>query len=141
MSGAGTTARLMRPFGTSLELEQRRLVAVRLLADGMSSVDVARRLQVDARSVRRWRVAMRTNSLAGLAARPAPGRPPRLTADDLTCLLGILVAGDRICGAAAGAWTCAEVSDIIEWQFGIRYHRAHVNRILRKLGIEPRKKY
>lgn len=131
----------MRPSGTSRELEQRRLLAVRLLSEGMSSAEVARHLRVDARSVRRWRATARTDDLAGLAARPAPGRRPRLTASDLTCLRGILAAGERATGMPAGAWSCAEVADVIEWQFGVRYHRAHLNRILHRLGIEPRKRY
>jgi len=131
----------MRPFGTPRELEQRRLQAARLLSDGMSCGEVASRLRVDTRSIRRWRAAIRAGNLAGLAAKPVRGRPPRLTTNDLTCLRGILAAGEQVAGMPAGAWSCAEVMDVIEWQFGVRYHRAHVNRILHKLGIEPRRNY
>ena len=88
--------RLMRPFGSARELEQRRLLAAHLLADGMSSAEVARRLCVDPRSVRRWRAAARANDRAGLAARPVPGRPRRLTSSDLIWLRWILAAGARV---------------------------------------------
>lgn len=128
----------MRPFGTAGELEQRRLLAAHLLAGGMSAAEVARRLHVDARSVRRWRAAVRANDRAGLAARPVPGRPRRLTSSDLIRLRWILAAGARLSAMPDGAWSCTEVASVIEWQFGVRYHRAHVNRILHELGIAPR---
>jgi transposase len=31
-------------------------------------------------------------------------------------------------------WTCARVADLIEERFGVRYHPAHVCRLLHRLG-------
>jgi len=130
----------MRPFGTARELEQRRLLAVRLLSEGIPAAEVARRTQVDARSVRRWRAAARADGEAGLAAKPAGGRPRRLTPSDLTRLRGILMAGPQASGVLASPWSSAEVASLIQRRFGVHYHRAHVNRILHSLGIVPRKR-
>lgn len=130
----------MRPFGTARELEQRRLLAVRLLSEGVSATEVARRTQVDPRSVRRWRAAARTGGEAGVAARPAGRRPPRLTAGDLTRLRRILLDVPREFGMPDIPWTCAEIAVLIQRQFGVHYHRAHVNRILHTLGVMPRKR-
>ena len=65
----------MRPHGSPAQLEQRRLHALVLLEQGLSPVDVGRRLGVDRRSVRRWKAAARHGGAARLKAIPAPGRP------------------------------------------------------------------
>jgi len=130
----------MRPFGTPRELEQRRLLAVRLLSEGIPAIEVARRAQVDVRSVRRWRAAARTGGEAAVAAKPAGGRPRRLTPSDLARLRWMLVDGAQAFRVTAGQWSCAEVAGFIQRQFGVQYHRAHVNRILHNLGIVPRKR-
>jgi putative transposase len=126
----------MRPFGTPRELEQRRLLALRLLSEGVSTTEVARRTQVDSRSVRRWRAAARTAGEVGIAAKPTRGRPRRLKPGDLALLRWTLVEGRQEPGAPVRAWSCAEVAGLIERQFGVHYHRAHVNRILHTLGIK-----
>ena len=129
----------MRPSGTARELEQRRVLAVRLLSQGMSCAEVAYRVNADPRSVRRWRAAARTDNQAGLAAKPIRGRPPRLTCGDLIRLRWMLTADAQAFAVPVREWTCAKVAGLIQQQFGVRYHRAHVNRILRKLGIAPPK--
>jgi transposase len=48
---------VMRPLGNAKSLEQRRVQAIELLQDGWQPVDVARKIGVDRRSVRRWRAA------------------------------------------------------------------------------------
>lgn len=131
----------MRPFGTARALEQRRFLAVRLLGEGVPAAEVARRLQVDPRSVRRWRAAAQAGGEAGVAARPAGGRPGRLTAADLDWLRWILLDGARAHTGASTRWSCSRVSGLIQRQFGVRYHPAHVNRILHRLGIVPRKRW
>jgi transposase len=132
----------MRPSGTARELEQRRLLAMRLLSQGLSVSEVAQRVRVDSRSVRRWRAATRAAGETAVAAKPARGRPRRLTPGDLARLRWmILVDAGRPLGVRLGTWSCTEVADLIERQFGIHYHRSHVNRILHRLGIMPRKRY
>ena len=49
----------MRSMGSPRELEQRRYRALALLQKGLSPVEVAQRLGVDRRSVRRWKSAAR----------------------------------------------------------------------------------
>lgn len=46
----------MRPFGSPEELEWRCRRAIALLKEGNLPVEVARRVGVDRRSVRRWKV-------------------------------------------------------------------------------------
>src|SRR3954467_8609855 len=69
----------MRDKGSPAELEHRRLLAVQRILEGYSTQEVAEFLGVDPRSVRRWVAAYRQEGGPGLRARPAPGRPPKLT--------------------------------------------------------------
>src|SRR2546427_12442998 len=68
----------MRPQGSPAELERRRVRAIELLQRDVPVHAVAERLGVDRRSVRRWKPAYRRGGRAGLEARPAAGRPPKL---------------------------------------------------------------
>ena len=69
----------MRDKGSPTELEHRRLLAVQRVLEGYSTEEVAEFLGVDPRSVRRWMAAYRRHGGPGLLARPASGRPPKLT--------------------------------------------------------------
>ena len=131
----------MRPFGTARELEQRRLTAVRLLSEGASASQVADRVHVDTRSVRRWRAAMRAGGEAAVAAKPVAGRPRRLTPSNLARLRWMILSdAGRPFKAQLGRWSCTEIAALIELRFGVHYHRSQVNRILNGLGLMPRKR-
>src|SRR2546428_7025079 len=90
----------MRPQGSPAELERRRLRAIELLQREIPVHVVAERLGVDRRSVRRWKRAYRGRGRNGLRARPAPGRPPKLSAAQRRQLVRMVVAG------AGTAWRC-----------------------------------
>ncbi len=83
----------MRPQGSPAELERRRLRAIELLERDVPVHAVADRLGVDRRSVRRWKRAYRRGGRKGLRARPAPERPPRLTARQRQRLVGWILKG------------------------------------------------
>src|SRR5688572_2741476 len=68
----------MRTHGSPAELERRRCLAVQRVLEGYSTQEVADFLGVEPRSVRRWVASFRGQGPAALAARPAPGRPPKL---------------------------------------------------------------
>lgn len=129
----------MRPSGSPAELERRRIRALRLLADGRTPAEVARQLDVDRRSVRRWKAAARRRGEAGVKAKPAPGRPRRLTKRDRTRLRKLLLKGAQAAGLPTDLWTCPRVAWLIRQEFGVRYHVDHVGRLLHGLGFSPQK--
>src|SRR5579864_9132060 len=88
----------MRPSGSPQELERRRFRALALLQEGSSPVEVARRVGVDRRSVRRWKASVRSRGTRALTARPASGRPQRLSAADLRRLEKDLLRGAQAAG-------------------------------------------
>src|SRR5436309_9902530 len=70
----------MRPPGSPEELQRRRERALALLRQGYPPVEVAERVGVDRRSVRRWKAAVRKRGAKALRAKPVPGRPRQLDA-------------------------------------------------------------
>src|SRR5262249_61741186 len=94
----------MRPQGSPAELEKRRLRAIELLQDDVPVHVVADRLGVDRRSVRRWKRTYRRHGRPGLRARPAPGRPPKLSAPQRRRLAPPVLAGPGAAGDRTSPW-------------------------------------
>lgn len=129
----------MRPHGSPAQLEARRLHALSLLQQGLAPVEVARRLGVDRRSVRRWKATARTGGRDAVRARPVPGRPPKLDAHARRRLEQLLLRGAHAAGFTTDLWTCPRVATVIGREFGVRYHVDHLGRLLRRLGWSPQK--
>src|SRR5262245_7263688 len=102
----------MRPTGSPEELERRRLRALALLDEGLQPVEVARRVGVDRRSVRRWKAAARAQGEAGVLAKPVPGRPSKLKAKQRTRLERLLLKGAQAAGFHTDLWTCPRVAEL-----------------------------
>jgi transposase len=120
-------------------LERRRTRAIELLRQGVAPVDVAHRIGVDRRSVRRWNAAYRQEGEAALKAKPAPGRPPALDAKAWRRMERILLKGAAATGYPTDLWTCPRIAEVIEQHFGVTYHVDHVGRLLHHLGWSPQK--
>lgn len=129
----------MRPAGSPSALQRRRERAIELLKNGHQPCDVATMLGVDRRSVRRWNAAYRKRGAKALQARPAPGRPSKLSGEDRACLQQTLLQGARAAGFATDLWTCPRIAKAIERQFGVHYHVDHIGRLMRSLGWTPQK--
>lgn len=129
----------MRPHGSIAQLEVRRRKAVALLAQGMTVIAVAKQLKASHSSVIRWRDAVAADGEDALTAKPAPGRPPRLSHRQQQQLLKILTRGARRSGFDTELWTCVRVAQVIEQRFGVTYHVDYVGTLLHKLGWSPQK--
>lgn len=129
----------MRPSGSPGALEKRRRRAIELLKQGSMPVDVARKLGVDRRSVRRWKAAYLARGEAGIQAKPAVGRSPKLSKKDKSRLERLLLRGAGAVGFATDLWTCPRVAKLIHERFGVRYHVDHVCRLLHSLGWSPQR--
>jgi transposase len=115
-------------------LEARRQRAIALLAEGLGVREVARRVGCAPSSVSRWRSAVKARGPDALRPKPAPGRPRRLNPRQRARLLKLLLKGATAHGFATDLWTLPRVAEVIERTFGVRYHPAHVWRILRGEG-------
>lgn len=127
----GNAAGVQRDF---MGLERRRMKAAKLLQQGVSQSDVARRLGVHRQSVIRWACQLAQAGRAGLKKAGRAGRRAKLTAAQLQQVEQALKRGPEALGYNTGLWTTSRVRDLIASQCGVRYHAAHVWRILRSLG-------
>jgi len=129
----------MRPFGSPEQLEWRRRRAIEMLEQGAAPVEVATALDVDRRSVRRWKAAVRRHGAAAIQARLAPGRPPKLSARQKSGLERLLLKGAQAAGFPSDLWTCSRVAQLIRSRFAIDYHEDHVGRLLHAWGWSPQR--
>jgi transposase len=124
----------MRPRGSPQLLEERRRRVVGYFRLKLSLHEIARRLGCHASSVLRWRDAWRARGAAGLKAKPASGRPPRLTANQKARLVRMLSQGAMAQGYRTELWTTQRIAELIERKLAVRYHRNHVGKLLHQLG-------
>jgi transposase len=129
----------MRPFGTQSQLQDRRTKAIQLLQNGYSPVEVAQKVGVDRRSVRRWKASHRHSGISGIQARVVPGRPLKLNQSKRKKLVNILLAGAARQGFDTDLWTCPRVAKVIQRKFSVRYHVDHLPKILHAMGFSPQK--
>ena len=129
----------MRPQGSAAELEARRRRAASLLAQGLAIREVARQVGSSPSSVKRWKEMVRKGGSQALAAKAHPGRPPRLSAKQKEKLAQLLLKGATAHGYGGQLWTLPRVAEVIHKHFGVRYHPAHVWKLLRRVGWSPQK--
>ena len=118
-------------------LEWRRFRAWHLKRQGWSGHDIAEALGVSPVSVSRWFARARDGGAEALRAHPRPGRPPKVSAAQKRLIPEFLWHGAEAYGFRGEVWTCARVAQVIEEEFGIRYHKDHVGRLLQELRWTP----
>lgn len=117
--------------------EWRRVQALHLKSQGWRRRDVAEALGVTERSVNRWLTIARDRGPGGLLSAPIPGRPPELSARQLGQVPELLWHGAEAYGFRGEAWTCGRIAQVIEEEFGVRYDKGHVSRLLKLLRWTP----
>jgi transposase len=118
-------------------LEWRRFRAWHLKQAGWSRRDIAEALGVSPVTVSRWCARARDGGPEALHAHPSPGRPPRLTPAQKRLIPEFLWHGAEAYGLRGDVWNCARIAAVIKQEFGVRYHKGHVSRLLRELGWTP----
>jgi putative transposase len=125
---------------TRKQMAERRAEGVRLLQAGeMSQAQIARHLGVSEATISKWKKVLEQKGPAGLQARKASGRPPKLSAADKRQLVEKLEQGALAAGFATEQWTQARVKKVIEQEFGVHYHRDYISRLLHGLGWSVQK--
>jgi transposase len=115
--------------------EGRRLRAWALHQQGWKQKDIAGALGVSPGAVSQWLKRGRDGGVERLRRQPPPGPKPRLSADQLAELRELLAQGAEAFGFIGQVWTSKRVAALIKRFFGVTYHRAHVSRLLRALGL------
>src|SRR3954454_8788922 len=121
----------MRPIGTAEELEHRRRRAVELVKQGEHPAEVARFLGCGRSSVYTW-VKLDRDDAEKLAAKPHAGPKPRLSAEQLKELEGLLLEGAKAHGWPNDLWSAHRVVEMIRRHFGVEYHVEHARKVIRR---------
>jgi transposase len=129
----------MRSTGTAKELEARRRLAVARVGDGWSQQEVAAFLGVHPVTVAKWMARFRADGDAGLAATPAPGRPPFLTDEQEKQVLEWLADSPTKHGFRTDLWTAKRVAELIHTRLGVAFHPHYLREWLTKRNYTPQK--
>lgn len=113
--------------------------AAELLAKGMKQADVARAVGCRPSSVARWKEAIEKHGVEGLRAKPAPGRPQKLSASQKKKLVSILLRGPMASGFLTDLWTCPRVAEVVKRRLGVEFDVGHMWRLLHSLGFSCQK--
>lgn len=124
----------MRTKGSAKELEAVRMIGANLLKEGKGVREVARLMGKGPSTVSRWKQALEEGGPEALKAKPHPGRRARLSAEQKEQLVQTLRRGPLAAGFPTELWTLPRVAQVIEREFGVRYHPGHVWYILRDIG-------
>src|SRR4051794_14757408 len=118
-------------------LEWRRYRALDLKRRGWIQRDIAEALDVSEVALSGWLARARDGGPEALRARPAPGRPPRLSPDQRRLIPELLWQGRGAFGFRGRVWPCAGVARALKGELGVRSHKDHVGRMLKGLCWTP----
>jgi transposase len=114
-------------------------MAVDRVNQGWSQKDVAAFLGVHPVTVAKWVARHRANGNDGLAAKPTPGRPRLLTAEQERKVLAWLDQSPTQHGFDTDLWTARRVAELIRKKFGISFHPNYLREWLAKRNYTPQK--
>jgi transposase len=117
--------------------EWRRMRAWELSVQGWTQGEIAEALGVGRPSVSQWLSAARQGGPDALRRRLRPGPTGKLLPGQRYLIADCLWHGAEAYGFRGDVWTCARVGKVIEEEFGVRYHKGHVSRILKEIGWTP----
>ena len=95
------------------EMESRRLMAAQDLQRGLTQSQVSRKFGVSRTTASRWHRALSGRGVESLRKRRAPGRPCRLTAQQLADVADLFRTGPRVAGFDSDRWTTMRFAEAI----------------------------
>lgn len=116
--------------------EWRRFRAVQLARSGWVHRDIADALGVSEAAVSQWLSHFAESGLPGLQSHRHGGHA-KLTPEQKALIPDFLWHGPEAYGFRGQVWTCARVVKVLELEFGVRYHKHHVARMLKALNWTP----
>lgn len=124
--------------GRSLDhktLEGYRFAAVKLRKRNVSVAAIAESFGVTTEAVYIWLKKARMEGVRSLKASKAPGREPSLDEKQFSKLLRAIRQPASKLGYATDLWSGPRLKHFIKHKFKIDYHRKHMPRLLRRLGL------
>jgi transposase len=116
-------------------LEARRLRAIEMIKEGKKKVRISEELNVSRAAVTVWWNKYSDKGNIGIAKKQRPGRPPKVSRENIATLPELLKKGAVEYGYSTDLWTTKRVAELIKKEFGVSYDRDHISRILHQLGM------
>jgi transposase len=117
--------------------------AVVLAELGWKQQQIAVALDVSESAVSEWLAKVQHDGPAALRSHPAPGRPPKLSLEQLRLVPDFLWHGAEAYEFRGNVWTCERVVGVLYVlyvlyeEFGVSYSKSQVSRLLKRLGWTP----
>lgn len=122
---------------TLTELRKR---AVSSVQEGQSPEDVAKALGVTRAAMYKWLALYRSGGWGALDAKKRGGRKPKLDGDKMRWIYDTVTSNNPLqLQFPFALWSAKMVGELIKSQFGIRYSKASVCRLLNQLGLTPQR--
>jgi len=115
--------------------QARRLLALAAIRDGKGRAEAARIGGMDRQTLRDWVHALNERGLDGLINRKAPGRKPKLTAEQKEEVHEIVAKGPDPEVDGVVRWRCVDLRGVIEKRFGVDLDEVSIGRLLKELGF------
>jgi transposase len=124
--------------------ERQRRPAMRMLAvanalDGMSRAEAAQVVGMDRQALRDVVVRYNAEGVAGFYDRPKPGRSCQLSEGEQAALKALVLRGPNAEKEGISRYTLADICDLAEDRFGVRYAETSMGRLLKRLGLTLQK--
>lgn len=124
----------------NISLQVLRQQAVKAVRNGQTAKSVAAAFGVNIRTVFRWLSDFACGGQQALLAKPIPGRPPKVTAEELRWIAETVRDKSPLqLKFEFGLWTLSLIGEVIYRQFGKRLTKPSVGRIMRILGFTPQR--
>ena len=111
-----------------------RVQGILMSLEGHTTGEIANHLKVHRSTVPLWIDHWNRHGQEGLWEGHRSGRPSGLDPEERERLCDILDSGPVAYGLETGIWTSPLVRQVIQEEFGQRYHPGHVRKLLRHLG-------
>jgi transposase len=114
--------------------------AVKAVRNGQTAQSVADAYGLNIRTVFRWLSAYTSGGQKALQAKQIPGRPTKLSGEQLSWLVGAVRRHTpQQYRFEFALWTLRLISELIERRFGVRLSRSAVGRLMAGLGFTPQR--
>jgi transposase len=115
--------------------QARRLLALAAIRDGQGRAEAARIGGMDRQTLRDWVHAVNARGLDGLINRKAPGRKPKLGADQKEEVRAIVEKGPDPEVDGVVRWRCVDLRGVIKKRFDVDLDEVSIGRLLKELGF------
>jgi transposase len=124
--------------------QARRLLSLAAVRDGMRREAAAEIGAMDRQTLRDWVHRFNAKGPEGLINGKAPGREPKLSAEQKKALRPIVEAGPDPDKDGVVRWRCVDLKRVIKERFDVDLDEVSVGRVLKELGfahVSPRPRH